>query len=91
MVFTEHGVLQLANVLRSERANQVSIRIIEIFMKMRELLLSNKDLLLKIEQLEQKTDRHDDDIQLVIRHLQKLLEPTPKPRRKVGYKSATSK
>lgn len=45
--FTEHGVLMLANVLRSERAIQVSIRIVEIFVKVRELLLTHKDILLQ--------------------------------------------
>ena len=45
--FTEHGILMLANVLRSETAIEVSIRLIEIFVKMRELLSSHKDILLK--------------------------------------------
>lgn len=44
--FTEHGILMLANVLRSERAIQVSIQIIEIFVKIREMLLTHKDILL---------------------------------------------
>ncbi len=47
--FTEHGVLMLANVLRSERAIQVSICIIEIFVKMREMFSAHKDILLKPE------------------------------------------
>ena len=49
--FTEHGVLMLANVLKSERAIRMSIRIIEIFVKLRETLLMHKDVLLKLEQL----------------------------------------
>ncbi len=49
--FTEHGVLMLANVLKTERAMRVSIRIIEIFVKMREMLLSHKDILLQLEKL----------------------------------------
>lgn len=52
--FTEHGVLQLANVLKSGRAKQMSIRIIEVFIKMREMLLTHKDILLKLEQLEKQ-------------------------------------
>jgi phage regulator Rha-like protein len=52
--FTEHGVLMLANVLRSKKAIQVSLRIIEIFVKMREMLSTHKDVLLKLEQLENK-------------------------------------
>jgi hypothetical protein len=52
--FTEHGVLMLANVLKSEQAIQMSIRIIEIFVKVREMLLTHKDILLKLEQLEKQ-------------------------------------
>lgn len=51
-VFTEHGVLMLSNILKSERALAMSIRIIEIFVKLREALISHKDILLKVERLE---------------------------------------
>src|SRR5690349_15262480 len=44
LVFTEHGVLMLANVLKSDQAITMSIRIIEIFVKLREVLLTNKDI-----------------------------------------------
>lgn len=85
--FTEHGVLMLANVLRSERAIQVSIRIIEIFVKMREMLSSHKDVLLKLEQLERKVTGHDDDIQLIFKYLKQLLAPPQEPRTKIGFRS----
>ena len=85
--FTEHGVLMLANVLRSERAIQVSIRIIEIFVKMREMLSSHKDVLLKLEQLERKVTGHDDDIQLIFKYLKQLLAPPQEPRPKIGFRS----
>jgi phage regulator Rha-like protein len=55
--FTEHGVLMLANVLKSARAITMSIRVIEIFVKLRETLLTHKDILLKLEQLERKALR----------------------------------
>lgn len=47
-VFTEHGVLMLANILKSDAAVQMSIRIIEIFVKLRELLLTHKEILLQL-------------------------------------------
>src|SRR5438128_11513414 len=50
--FTEHGVLMLANVLKSEKAMQVSIRVIEIFVKMREMLSVHKDVLLQLDKME---------------------------------------
>ena len=46
--FTEHGVLMLANVLRSGRAVRMSIKIIEVFVKMRELLLTHKDCIFRM-------------------------------------------
>lgn len=56
--FTEHGVLMLANVLKTDQAITMSIRIIEIFVKLREVLLTHKDILLKLEELEkERSDR----------------------------------
>jgi hypothetical protein len=71
-VFTEHGVLMLANVLKSERAIKMSIRIIEIFVKVREMLLIHKDILLKLEKIEQKLLAHDDNILLIFEYLKQL-------------------
>lgn len=59
LVFTEHGVLQLANVIKSERATQMSIKIIEIFVNMREYLNNNVNLKLDIESIKKKVDNHD--------------------------------
>lgn len=49
--FTAHGVLMLSNVLKSERAMQTSIKIIEMFVKLRELLMLHKDVSLLVEQV----------------------------------------
>jgi len=86
-VFTEHGVLQLANVVKSMRAKQMSIRIIEVFVKIREMLLDNTELRLAIEKLERKTDNHDKNIELVFKYLDELLEKkeNPTPRIHIGY------
>ena len=84
--FTEHGVLMLANVLKSERAMQMSIRIIEVFIKMREILLTHKDILLQLEKIETKLSVHDEDIQLIFKYLKQLLNPPQKPRQKIGFK-----
>jgi hypothetical protein len=55
-VFTEHGVFQLSNVLRSKRARQMSIRIIEVFVKMREILTDNLSVRLDIEEIKKKLE-----------------------------------
>jgi hypothetical protein len=89
--FTEHGVLMLANVLKSEQAITMSIRIIEIFVKLRETLLMHKDVLLKLEQLEKRVVNHDHDIKLIFRYLKELLNPKTESMRKVGFKRKDEK
>ena len=87
-VFTEHGFLMLANVLKSERAVQVSIRIIELFVKLREMLLTNTELKYEIEKIKRKLDNQDKNMEIVFRYLDELLDKNenPKPRAKIGYK-----
>ena len=87
-VFTEHGVLMLANVLKSERAIEVSIRIIELFVKLREMVLTNAELRYDIEKIKKKLDNQDKNMEIVFRYLDELLDKkeNPKPRTKIGYK-----
>ncbi len=86
--FTEHGVLMLSNVLKSERALVMSIRIIEIFVKLREVLISHKDILLKVERLERKVVTNDADIKLIFEYLKELLDPKTEPMRKIGFRQS---
>jgi hypothetical protein len=84
--FTEHGVLMLASVLRSKIAMQVSVRIIETFVKMREMLSVHADILLKLERLETQTWRNTEDIQKVFAYLKQLLIPAEQAnRRRIGF------
>ena len=85
--FTEHGVLMLASILKSDKALNVSIRVIEIFVKMREILSTNKDILLQVQKVEKKLTAHDKDIQLIFKYLKKLLNPPEAPRERIGFKS----
>jgi len=84
--FTEHGILMLANVLKSSRAIQMSVRIIDVFVKLRELLLTNKDILLKLEKFERQMVQNSDDIQMIFNVLKELLNPMQEPRKQIGYK-----
>ena len=81
----------LANVLKSEQAITMSIRIIEIFVKLRETLLTHKDILLKLEQLERKAVKQDSDIRVIFKYLKELLNPKTEPMRKVGFKLKSEK
>src|ERR1700722_3159022 len=70
--FTEQGVAMLSSVLSSERAIKVNIQIMRIYTRMRELLLTNQEILLKLEQLERKVTGHDGNIQLIFEYLKQL-------------------
>src|SRR5438105_11082512 len=65
MAFTEQGVAMLSSVLNSERAISVNIQIIRVFTKMRQLLLTHKDILLKLEIMEKKLADHDENFKVV--------------------------
>lgn len=84
--FTEHGVLMLSNVLKSERAIQMSIRIIEIFVQLREMLLLHKDVSLLVEQVEKRLIKQDEKIELLFTYLSKFIEKEEEPRIPIGFK-----
>ncbi len=85
-VFTEQGVAMLSSVLNSKRAIVVNIQIMRIYSKLREMIVMNKDILLKLEQLERKVTGHDGDIGMIFEYLKQLLNPPQPPRRKIGFK-----
>ncbi|SEA51912.1 ORF6N domain-containing protein [Arachidicoccus rhizosphaerae] len=85
MVFSESGVAMLSSVLSSELAIKVNIQIIRIFNKMREMWLTHKDILLKLEELENKVSGHDREIQVIFEYLKELLNPPQPPRRRIGF------
>jgi len=84
-VFTEHGVAMLSSVLRSERAVQINISIIKTFVRMREMLATNKELARIVE-------KHGKDIALLYDYLKQLmLPPAQKKKRPIGYISHKGK
>lgn len=85
-VFTEHGLLQLANVLKSGRATQMSIRIIDVFVRMREILLTHKDLLLEVEEIKKKVSGQDEKIELIFNYLQQFIKEKETPRKRISFK-----
>lgn len=86
-VFTEYGVLMLANVLKSGRSIQMSIHIIEVFVKLREMLLMYQDIKMLVDQVEKKLIKQDAKIELLFTYLSKFIEKDENPRKRIGYKS----
>lgn len=68
--FTEHGILMLSNVLKSERAVGVSIQIIRVFSKMREMIQGYRELIERIQKIERRQDVESREIWKAIRLLQ---------------------
>ncbi len=85
LAFTEHGILMLSGVLNSKTAIKVNVRIIRIFIKMREMMLLHKDILLKLEILEKDVTNNTKDIQVIFQYVKQLLNPPSPPRRKIGF------
>lgn len=84
--FTEHGVLMVANVLKSKRAIKTSMRIIDVFIRMREMLSTHKDILLKLEHMEKQLSKNNSEIQYIFDVLKQLLHQPNKPMKRIGYK-----
>jgi phage regulator Rha-like protein len=86
--FTEHGILMLANVLKSEQAIQVSIRLIELFVKLRRLYLTNAEILLEMENIKKRVNNQEKNIELVFSYFDEMLQKQSKtkPIRKIGFK-----
>jgi hypothetical protein len=84
-VFTEHGVAMLSSVLRSSRAVQMNIFIIRAFVKIRELLATNKDLARKLEELERTQSEHDENLAEIYAIIKDLIDEPIKPPGKMGF------
>ncbi len=84
-VFTEQGIAMLSSVLRSKRAVQVNIAIMRAFVKLREMLSTHKELAIKLNELERKTEKHDTQIHAIFEAIRQLMSPPEKPKRKIGF------
>ena len=85
MAFTEQGVAMLSSVLNSKRAVEVNIAIMRAFVKMRELMATNKEFAVKLEKIEEQLAEHDEQFKLVFEAIKQLLTEEEKPKRKIGF------
>lgn len=86
--FTEHGALMAANILRSEKAVQMSVYLIRAFVEMRETLLANVTILKRLAEIDRRLVEHDSVLREVIDRLQPLLdapEVDEEPKEKIGF------
>lgn len=84
-VFTEQRVAMLSSVLNSERAILVNIAIMRAFVKLREILSTHKELSHKLNELEKKIEKHDEEIHSIFEAIRQLMTPIEKPKPRIGF------
>jgi hypothetical protein len=87
--FTEHGAIMAATILNTPRAVEMSVFVVRAFVRLRELLLTNKQFALKLGELEQKVMSHDRDISMIINTIRQLMTRPVQKKRQIGFLSTS--
>ena len=88
--FTEHGTIMAATVLNSQRAIEMSVFVVRAFVRLRELLATNRELAEKVTELDRRLKTHDGAIRQIIDAIKELTSPPTTPRKQIGFKTTTS-
>jgi ORF6N domain len=87
--FTEHGAIQAANVLNSPRAVEIGVYVVRAFVRLRELLATDKELAAKLNELERRVERkltsHDQAIAGLIDTIRQLMNPATPKKQPIGF------
>ena len=84
--FTEHGAIMAATILNSPRAVEISVFVVRAFVKLRQFVLSHKDLTSKLLDLERRVGAHDDSIRQLISAIRQLMAPPPAAKKgRIGF------
>jgi|SRR5690242_20546077 len=90
--FTEHGAIMAATVLNSKRAIEMSVFVVRAFVRMREMLVKNRQLAAKINELDRRLETHDTAIQELIDAIKELMIPAETTRKhKIGFQLPAGK
>jgi hypothetical protein len=81
--FTEQGVAMLSIVLNRERAIEVNIAIMRVFVRLREIMATHKELAFKLAELEERLEEHDEQIQNIFDAIRQLMMPPDPPRKRI--------
>jgi len=84
--FTEHGALMAANILRSKRAVQMSVYVVRAFVRQREHLMANVEVLKRLAEIDRTLLAHDQSLQFIWRQLEPLLNPPAPAKPRIGFK-----
>jgi hypothetical protein len=83
--FTEQGVAMLSSILNSERAIEVNIAIMRVFVRLREMMATHKELAFKLVELEERLEGHDEQIQNIFEAIRQLMTPPARETKKIGF------
>lgn len=83
--FTEHGAIMAATVLNSKRAVQMSVFVVRAFVRLREMLATNRRLAGKIDELENRLNSHDSSIVGLFTTIKGMMTPKRKPGPRIGF------
>ncbi|HXQ37581.1 MAG TPA: ORF6N domain-containing protein [Anaerolineales bacterium] len=86
--FTEHGILMLSSVLKSQRAVQVNIQIMRTFVRLRQMLVSNEELIERLDKLEED---YDAKFRSVFSAIRQLMSPSAGKRKPIGFRARIKK
>lgn len=83
--FTEHGAIMAANVLNSPRAVQMSVFVVRAFVRLRQMVVTHKEIMVKLGELEQSVAMHDAHIRSLFEAVRQLMTPPEPKKRKIGF------
>ena len=83
--FTEHGAIMAASVLNSRKAVQMSLFVVRAFVRLREMIATNRVLATKMTELESRLDTHDATILQLIQEINRLMRPARRRRGQIGF------
>lgn len=83
--FTEQGVAMLSSVLRSKKAILVNIAIMRVFVRLKEIISTHKELAYKLTELERKIEKHDEEIKSIFEAIRQLMAPPAGSKRRIGF------
>lgn len=91
MAFTEQGVAMLSGILNSSKAVHVNIKIMRVFVRMRQLIATSNELLKRIEKLEESGNEQNKQITRIYQIIKQMIEPTYKNRKPLGFRQNKNK
>jgi hypothetical protein len=83
--FTEHGAIQAANILNSPQAVEMGVHVVRAFLRLREVLATNKELAQKVDELERNFKHHDSAIVAMLSTIRQLMNTEVRKRRGLGF------